>query len=142
MQGSFFLGESLSMVDLAFVPFLERMVSSLLYYKGFAIRGTGMFPGVDAWFQALERRPSYLAARSDHYTHCHDLPPQLGGMHEGLVARATLLEVLVWNAECLLETSGRYCAKGLNLLLWQEGTEPNAVQDVSNTGTGKCLRSR
>jgi hypothetical protein len=67
------------MVDLAFVPFLERMVSSMLYYKGFTIRGNGMFPGIDEWFRALEQRPSYLACRSDHYTHCHDLPPQLGG---------------------------------------------------------------
>jgi glutathione S-transferase len=84
VQGSFFLGEELSMVDLAFVPFLERMVSSLLYYKGFTIRGKGMFPGIDEWFQALEQRPSYLASRSDHYTHCHDLPPQLGGTYAGL----------------------------------------------------------
>lgn len=79
LQGSFFMGKQLTLVDLAFVPFVERMVSSLLYYKGFAIRGTGMFPGIDTWFEALEKRPSYLAARSDHYTHCHNLPPQLGG---------------------------------------------------------------
>jgi glutathione S-transferase len=67
------------MVDLMFIPFVERMIASLAYYKGFHIRGTGMFQGVDAWFAALELRPAYLATRSDHYTHCHDLPPQLGG---------------------------------------------------------------
>jgi glutathione S-transferase len=27
----------------------------------------------------MEGRPAYAAFRSDHYTHCHDLPPQLGG---------------------------------------------------------------
>jgi hypothetical protein len=27
----------------------------------------------------MEARPTYLGTRSDHYTHCHDLPPQLGG---------------------------------------------------------------
>lgn len=80
LQGSFFLGEELSMVDVMFLPFVERMVSSLLYYKGFTIRGNGMFPGIDDWFRVLELRDSYLAFRSDHYTHCHDLPPQLGGV--------------------------------------------------------------
>lgn len=33
--GPFFLGADISMVDIAFVPFLERMVASMLYYKGF-----------------------------------------------------------------------------------------------------------
>lgn len=91
LQGSFFLGEKLSLVDVMFVPFMERMVSSLLYYKGFTMRGSGMFPGIDAWFQALEQRPSYLACRSDHYTHCHDLPPQLGGVHVWLVGHVRCL---------------------------------------------------
>jgi hypothetical protein len=27
----------------------------------------------------MESRSSYLGTKSDHYTHCHDLPPQLGG---------------------------------------------------------------
>lgn len=27
----------------------------------------------------METRDPYLAFRSDYYTHCHDLPPQLGG---------------------------------------------------------------
>ena len=27
----------------------------------------------------MEARPAYLGFKSDYYTHCHDLPPQLGG---------------------------------------------------------------
>jgi glutathione S-transferase len=79
MQGDFFLGEQFSYVDAMFVPFVERMVGSLSYHKGFHMRGTEAFPGLEAWFAALETRPAYLASRSDHYTHAHDLPPQLGG---------------------------------------------------------------
>jgi Glutathione S-transferase, C-terminal domain len=39
--GPFFLGESISMVDLMVVPFLERQNSSLLSWKGFRIRNGG-----------------------------------------------------------------------------------------------------
>lgn len=39
----------------------------------------GRWPALDRWFEAMESRPTYLGTRSDHYTHCHDLPPQLGG---------------------------------------------------------------
>lgn len=40
---------------------------------------SGKFPALEAWFDAMESRSSYLGTKSDHYTHCHDLPPQLGG---------------------------------------------------------------
>ena len=36
--GPYFLS-SFGLVDITFAPFLERIVSSLLYYKGFAVRG-------------------------------------------------------------------------------------------------------
>jgi glutathione S-transferase len=36
--GPYFLSE-FGLVDITFAPFLERIVSSLLYYKGFAVRG-------------------------------------------------------------------------------------------------------
>lgn len=49
------------------------------YYKGYHLRGTGRWPAIEAWFAALEQRPTYLGTRSDYFTHAHDLPPQLGG---------------------------------------------------------------
>jgi glutathione S-transferase len=39
--GPFFLGEDISMVDLLFVPFMERQNASLLYWKGFKLRNGG-----------------------------------------------------------------------------------------------------
>jgi glutathione S-transferase len=38
--GPFFLGDHISMVDLMFVPFMERQNASLLYWKGFRIRNS------------------------------------------------------------------------------------------------------
>ncbi len=52
------------------------------------VRGEGRFPNLEAWFEAMEQRPAYLGSRSDFYTHCHDLPPQLGGQLAGSLKRA------------------------------------------------------
>lgn len=78
-QGPYFLGSEISLVDITFAPMLERAAASLCYYKGFVMRGNNKFPALEAWFVAMESRPTYLGTKSDHYTHCHDLPPQLGG---------------------------------------------------------------
>ncbi|PNG99376.1 Glutathione S-transferase DHAR2, partial [Tetrabaena socialis] len=45
--GPFFLGSSLSLVDITFCPMLERSAASLAYYKGFYTRGKGRWPAVD-----------------------------------------------------------------------------------------------
>jgi glutathione S-transferase len=82
-DGPFFLGNDISIVDVQFAPFLERIAASLLYYKGFQIRvapnETTTYPAVNRWFDAMEQLPSYQLTKSDYYTHCWDLPPQLGG---------------------------------------------------------------
>lgn len=39
--GPFFLGEDISMVDIAWAPFLERQNASLLFWKGFKLRNGG-----------------------------------------------------------------------------------------------------
>lgn len=84
-NGPFFLGKDFSLVDVQFAPFLERTVASLLYYKGFVIRvpsserSTAEYPGINAWFDAMEELPAYQLTKSDYYTHAWDLPPQLGG---------------------------------------------------------------
>lgn len=43
----------------------------------------GRWPNVERWFEAMEARPAYAGFKSDHYTHVHDLPPQLGGCVAG-----------------------------------------------------------
>lgn len=55
--------------------------ASILYYKGLVVRGQGRWPAVDAWFDAMETRDTYLGIKSDIYTHVFDLPPQIGGAH-------------------------------------------------------------
>lgn len=77
-SGPYFL-DKFSLVDIIFAPFLERIAASILYYKGFIVRGGGRWPNLERWFAAMETREPYLAFKSDYYTHCHDLPPQLGG---------------------------------------------------------------
>jgi glutathione S-transferase len=77
--GPYFLGAQLSLVDITFAPFLERIAASILYYKGLRIRGSGRWPCLDAWYAAMLSRPVFAAIQSDFYTHAHDLPPQLGG---------------------------------------------------------------
>jgi len=83
IKGGFFLGEKVSLVDMMFAPFLERMSASMLFFKGFQIRvAPGErtdFPAVNRWFDAMETLESYQLTKSDYYTHCWDLPPQLGG---------------------------------------------------------------
>jgi len=84
-DGPFFLGKEFTLVDVQFAPFLERTVASLLYFKGFMIRvpsserANAAYPGINAWFDAMEKLPAYRLTKSDYYTHAWDLPPQLGG---------------------------------------------------------------
>lgn len=72
-----------TMIDLIFVSHIERMLASCAYWKGFRIRGTGQFPGIDAWFDAFDQRESYLAFKSDFYTNIMDIPPQYGPAYTG-----------------------------------------------------------
>ena len=51
--GPLFLGEDVSLVDLVFAPFLERIVASMPYYKGFIVRGNGTFPNLERSAQAV-----------------------------------------------------------------------------------------
>eukprot|EP00127_Corallochytrium_limacisporum_P000501 Clim_evm3s15 gene=Clim_evmTU3s15 len=76
-QGPYFLGQQLTMVDCVYAPMLERIAASLMYYKGFRVRG-GEWEHINAWFCAMETRPTYQGIMSDYHTHVHDLPPQLG----------------------------------------------------------------
>jgi glutathione S-transferase len=106
-DGPFFLGKDITMVDVQFTSFLERMAASLLFYKGFQMRVTKGsptdYPAINAWFDAMETLPSYQLTKSDYYTHCWDLPPQLGG--------------------CTYEPDGRIFEDAINGLRSIDGTQ-------------------
>jgi len=83
-KGPWFLGsEYPMMIDFIFVSHIERMLASCAYWKGLQIRGTGEWKGIDAWFDAFDQRPSYLAFKSDFYTNIMDIPPQYGPGYDG-----------------------------------------------------------
>ena len=78
IEGPFFTGNDLSIVDLQYVSHIERMSASVAYWKADVLRGNPKYPKINAWFAALEELPSYRASRSDFYTHIRDIPPQYG----------------------------------------------------------------
>lgn len=77
-SGPYFLGDRFSLIDIMYMPYFERAVASLAYFKGFNIRDRETYPAVNAWLDAMDSRPSVRASKSDYYTHCKDLPPQIG----------------------------------------------------------------
>ncbi|EKX36789.1 hypothetical protein GUITHDRAFT_158659 [Guillardia theta CCMP2712] len=77
--GPWFLGgDNPSIVDLQYISHIERMIPSCLYWKGFQMRGNGKWKGIERWLAAFEERPTYMATKSDYYTHVMDIPPQYG----------------------------------------------------------------
>ena len=76
-SGPWFLSD-LSIVDLTFITHIERMCASVPYWSNFLIRGTGRWVNLERWMAAFEALPSYMATKSDYYTHCMDIPPQYG----------------------------------------------------------------
>lgn len=76
--GPYFLGEAFSLIDCIFAPFMERMMATLCFYKGFLMRNNPEYKCVERWFQAMESRDSFLHIKSDWFTHAMDMPPQVG----------------------------------------------------------------
>lgn len=75
--GSWFLdGDTPTLVDIMFIPTIERMIASALYWKGARVRGK--YRNLDRWLAAWEERPSYLASKSDYYTLIMAIPSQNG----------------------------------------------------------------
>lgn len=70
--------DDLSIVDLTYVTHIERMCASVAYWSGFKVRGDGRWPAIERWLDAFESMPSYMATKSDYYTHVMDIPPQYG----------------------------------------------------------------
>jgi len=85
-QGPWFLGgTSPSIVDLQYISHVERMAPSVLYWKGLQIRGgesEKRWPALHVWLAAFEDRQTYMATKSDYYTHITDIPPQYGAGQE------------------------------------------------------------
>ena len=85
-EGPYFMGKELSLADIKFIPFVERMVASIAYFKGWNIREEDRRENINTWLIAMESRPSYRATKSDYYTHSRALPPQLAA---GCVSEST-----------------------------------------------------
>jgi glutathione S-transferase len=67
-----------SLIDVVFAPFLERIATSMPYWRGIQVRGADRWPALNAWFDALDSRPSYQALKSDDFTIAHNLELQVG----------------------------------------------------------------
>jgi len=91
--GPFFLGDEISVIDLVFAPYVERMNASLFYYKGYSLRDSGTAFG--EWFDAMESRETYRGTQSNFHTHVHDLPPQMGQCFENGSDMARRNQILV-----------------------------------------------
>lgn len=86
-DGPFFLGHELSLVDVMYVPTMERLGANLPMARGMDIRTNAAFPRVAAWFAALEALPAYGRVRSDDVT-LHLLLRRLFSMAETLPSQA------------------------------------------------------
>ncbi len=63
--GPYFLGSDISIVDIMFAPFLERMAASLPYFKGFETRSS-KYPHLLSWYEIMDTRPAYIGIKSDY----------------------------------------------------------------------------
>ena len=88
-------GPEPSVIDLQYVSHVERMCASVLFWKGLNIRNHKELPQLEAWLRAFERRPAYLATKSDYYTHVCDIPPQYGEGVEDNTAEAKAARAVI-----------------------------------------------
>ncbi|CAM9243938.1 unnamed protein product [Laminaria digitata] len=89
--------DGFSLVDLTYVPHLERMAASTAYWKGLQLRGNPRWASINRWFEALEMRETYMATKSDFYTHVQDIPPQYGNGQS--VQRAEAMKATIDGAD-------------------------------------------
>ncbi|CAB9523202.1 S-transferase DHAR1 [Seminavis robusta] len=87
-QGPWFFGDDKfdgpNMIDFIYVSHVERILASCAYWKGLNLRDPKWnLKGLNAWLEAFEKRESYLAFKSDYYTHIKDIPPQYGPGYDG-----------------------------------------------------------
>lgn len=77
--GAYFLGDEISIIDILFTPFLERMAASLPYFKGFQSRDAQRYPFLYRWYEAMDQREAYRGIKSD-YVSCVLLCSSLFGV--------------------------------------------------------------
>ncbi|XP_065051569.1 uncharacterized protein LOC135681173 [Rhopilema esculentum] len=64
-KGPYFAGPELSMVDVAFAPFINRMVIAECFFN-FKIPKTEKYTGFHTWWEAIQNHPSYIATKVDN----------------------------------------------------------------------------
>jgi len=68
-----------SLPDVLAMPFFERYVASVYYWKAMDVRGDPRYKAIDEWMAAMERElPAYAAMKADFFSTVHDIPPQYG----------------------------------------------------------------
>ena len=85
-SGPWFFGDKdhPTMIDFIYVSHVERMLASVAFWKGLDMRDPKWgLNGINDWLEAFERRESYLAFKSDYFTHVMDIPPQYGPGYDG-----------------------------------------------------------
>jgi len=88
-SGPWFFGDDTydypTMIDFIYISHVERMLASVAHWKGLNLRDVSKwnFHGLNAWLEAFEQRDSYLAFKSDYFTHVMDIPPQYGPGYDG-----------------------------------------------------------
>ena len=138
--GPFFLGKKISIVDVRFIPFMERQVATFAYFKGFNVRDQSRWPNLVRWLEAMESRPSYRATKSDWYTHSRALPPQLAADcvfeagHESMKASIDALPVLLRRTQ---RASQRWREPG-----WGDGLLPRNVPAARREAAERLIYNR
>ena len=61
-NGSYFLGNTFSLVDIAYIPFFERMLVALPTWKGFDLHSLNL-PHLKHWLEVMENRDTYQGTR-------------------------------------------------------------------------------
>jgi len=97
--------------DIIFIPYMERMNASLIYYKGFNLRSNYRY--IDKWLTLFEDKSVYRGTQGDFHTHSHDLPPQMGGCHKEINEKQIAFSNSIDSGEGLsnLELNKKYDSK-------------------------------
>merc|ERR1712032_727996 len=144
-KGPWFFGEfdHPTMIDFIFVSHVERILASSAFWKGLDLRDPKWkFQGLNNWLEAFEKRESYLAFKSDYYTHVKDIPPQYGPGFDGgfdddrkQFSRALLGRDNSWNLPLSHDDPIQPLYKGLPLptcVLESVGITPDANGSYEN----------